>query len=54
MERKKVGAGEGGWRGAVPNSFTSWDGAKFVFVPSLLSSVSEDWVSLFRETCVFF
>lgn len=44
----------GGGRGAIPNSFTSWDRAKFLFVLFSFSFVSEEWVSLFSDTMMFF
>ncbi len=40
----------GGRCGAVPNSFTRWDRAKFLLVLFPFSFVFEEWVSLFSDT----
>lgn len=47
------GAGMGRGCGAVPNSFTSWDRARFLFVLFPFSFVSAEWVHYLSDTQVW-
>lgn len=47
------GAGMGRGCGAVPNSFTSWDRARCLFVLFPFSFVSVDWVHYLSDTLVW-